>query len=330
MSDTSLLRRVVLIAIGLALAAGFLRAAGDTKFKQRQAELRAQWKAEQQKLGYTDDTEGRKRLFAEHPSPEITLCKAIEVKPGASASIEVTGRFPEGTVAMVDRDEAELASGTASGGRFSTTVRLETGVGPGFVRVHFFSPVSGGTVSCAVAFADVAQSFDLKADNGWTVQAKAKANSYEMDRNGYAVLDYAVEFYKPGEAKPFQAMTARRQIEPGRTDDGQFYLSLAEAGSGAMAELMELQKKFENPEALMKMPDKERDALMEKLTELSEKAMKEQMAAVSDPAAMQRRQDEFGCQTLTLRTDATGSVSGSLPCGKNVGTLALTGSAKVK
>ena len=109
---------------------------------------------------------------------------------------------------------------------------------------------SSGGATWAVAFADVAQSFDLEADNGWTVQAKAKANSYEMDRNGYAVLDYAVEFYKPGEAKPFQAMTARRQIEPGRTDDGQFYLSLAEAGSGAVAELMELQKKLENPEAL--------------------------------------------------------------------------------
>jgi hypothetical protein len=186
--------------------------------------------------------------------------------------------------------------------------------------------VSGATARCAIAFANAAQGFDLKADNGWLVRAVPKTASFELDANGFAVLEYTVDFSRPGEAKPFKSMTASRQIQPGATDDGRFYLGLSEIGSGAMAELMELQKKMADVDALMKMPDRQRDALMEKLTQLSEKAVQEQMAAVSDPAAMQRKQDEFGCQTLMLQLAPDGSVGGSVPCGKNVGTLTLSGS----
>jgi hypothetical protein len=328
MRNETFIARAVVVLTGLALAGGFLRAATDSTFRARQAELRKQWQADQQRLGYTPDGEGRKKLYGDHPSPQIALCKATAMKPGASAAIEVTGTFPEGTVVLVDHDGAKLGAAAAGGSRFSTTVTLAPNLGPRFVTVHFFTPVSGATAHCAIAFANVAQGFDLKADNGWLVRATPKAASFELDRNGYALLDYAVDFSKPGEARPFQSMTARRQIQPGATDDGQFSLSLSEVGSGAMAELTELQKKLADVEALMKMPDKERDALMDKLTRLSEKAMQEQMAAVSDPVAMQRKQDEFGCQTLMLRLAPDGTVGGSVPCGKNVGTLTLSGSAK--
>jgi hypothetical protein len=48
-------------------------------------------------------------------------------------------------------------------------------------------------------------------------------------------------------------------------------------------------------------------------------------AQIKDPAAAQKKQDEFGCDTINL-TIRAGSVTGSVSCGKNVGSsLRLTG-----
>lgn len=330
MRNETFVARAVVVLTGLALAGGFLRAATDSTFRARQAELRKQWQEDQARLGYTPDGAGRKKLFADHPSPQITLCKVANTKPGTAAPVEVTGTFADGTLVLADRDGAQLAADTANGSRFSTTVTLAPNLGPGFVRLHFFTPVSGGTASCAVVFANIVQAFDLKADNGWTVRVLPAASSYALDSNGSAALDYTVDFQRAGEPKPFQSMTGRRQIAPGTTDDGPFSLGLTERGSGAMAEMMELQKKMQDIDAMMKMPDKERDALMERFSAVTEKVMQEQMAAVSDLAAMQRKQDEFGCQSMTVQPAADGTAAGSVSCGRNVGRLTLSGRATVK
>lgn len=163
-----------------------------------------------------------------------------------------------------------LASPTAAGKSYKTTVKVDPGLGPGFVQLHAFSPVSGGQAQCDVVFVDNAQGYSLTASNGWTVLLKPQAKAFQMDQ-GTAELAYHVEFYKTGEAKLFESLQATREIAPGGSPDNDFYLSLREQMSGAMAEMEVLQKKMSDPQAFMKMSQKEQEALMEKLAALSER-----------------------------------------------------------
>lgn len=76
--------------------------------------------------------------------------------------------------------------------------------------------------------------------------------------------------------------------------------------------------------AFMKMTDAQRDALMARLEKVTEQMSKDAEAMVADPAALQRKQDAFGCQYLRLE-QAGASVSGNISCGKDVGSLQVTG-----
>lgn len=327
MSDrTLLLKRTAVGLLGLALAGGFLRAASDKKFDEQRAELCEKAKASQKELGYSQDAEGRKKVFNEHPSPQVKLCKVVQVGPGGSATIEITGTFEPGTTFLVDNDAVTLASPVTGSTSFKAAVNIDSSLGPGFVRIHAFSPVSCGSAACDVVFVDKAQEYSLTASNGWTVLFTPQAKAFQMS-GGPAKLEYLVEFFKPGERKAFATRRGVREISSGTGPGADFYMSLQEQASGAMAEMEALQKKMTDPQAFMKMSPKEQEELMEKFTKLSERAMKE-MAGTADLAAIQRKQDEFGCGSVSFRFGEPGQMSGTISCGKNVGDLTFTGTAK--
>ena len=199
-------------------------------------------------------------------------------------------------------------------------------LGPGFVRLYFFTPVSGGYAACDVVFVNKVEAYSFTADNGWTVVVTPEGKAFDLE-DGRARLAYRAEFYKPGERKPFETMTAVREIGQGSAPAADFSVSLREQPSGAMAEMEALQKKMSDPQAFMKLSQKEQDELMEKLTALSEQMVQE-MTANTDMAAMQRKQDEFGCGSVAITRAAGDKATGTVNCGKNVGVLTLTGTAK--
>ena len=49
---------------------------------------------------------------------------------------------------------------------------------------------------------------------------------------------------------------------------------------------------------------------------------------MTDAAALQRKQDEFGCSTVNVSHTGDGKVTGTISCGQNVGTLTFPGMAK--
>jgi hypothetical protein len=52
---------------------------------------------------------------------------------------------------------------------------------------------------------------------------------------------------------------------------------------------------------------------------------KDLQAQIKDPEAMQKKQDDFGCETISVWTTG-GQISGNITCGKNVGSsLSFTG-----
>lgn len=90
------------------------------------------------------------------------------------------------------------------------------------------------------------------------------------------------------------------------------------------AEMQEIQAQMSDPQAFMRMSDAQREALMARLEKVTERLGQEAQAALNDPSVMQRKQDAFGCQHLTLVL-ASPTVSGTVSCGKDVGRLTLTG-----
>ena len=320
--------RSATVILALALAAGLVRAANDKRFNEARDALRKQWAAEQQKLGLSPlDTKSREKLYAAYPTPEITLCKVVDVQPDGEAVVEIGGKFPEGTTFLADSDAVDLSVPTVASGRFKATAKVAPGQGPGFVNIHAYSPVSGAHAQCSAVFVNALYSYELKASNGWTIKGIPQAKALSRKQNESSVT-YQVEFYKSGEAKPFETMSGNFFVGTGHAPDDDLSLSLNAGQGGAMGELMKIQQKMQDPEAFTKMSDKEREEVMARIETLTEKMLKEQQAAIADPAAMQRKEDEFGCRHMTLKTLADGAATGNMTCGKNVGSLKLTGTAK--
>lgn len=96
----------------------------------------------------------------------------MQVKPGEAVTIEIAGTVPDGTVVLVDNDAVELASPTTGGGRAKTTGNVSQDLGPGFARLYFFTPVSGGYAACDAVFVNKVEAYSFTADNGWTVVVK--------------------------------------------------------------------------------------------------------------------------------------------------------------
>ena len=325
----TLVTRVATVVLALALVAGLVRAAStNKKYTEALGALRKQWAAEQQKRGLDPlDTKSRAKLYEANPSPEVKLCRVVDVQPDGSAVVQISGRFPEGTAFLADNDAVDLVNPTVANGQFKATVKVAPGQGPGFVSIHAYAPVSGAHAQCTAVFVNTLYTYDLRAGNGWTIKVAPEGKAYtRKDTN--ASVPYHVTFYKGAESKPFETMSGTFSLSPGYGPGADMSVSLNPAGSGAMGELMKIQQKMQDPEAFMKMSDKERDEVMARMEALTEKMMKEQQAAIADPAAMQRREDEFGCRHMTLTTSADGTASGSMSCGKNVGSLKLTGSAR--
>jgi hypothetical protein len=251
----------------------------------------------------------------------------VDVAPGQSATLAVKGTFPPRTTFLLENDQVTLGTPTVGATAFSASITAAPDAIPGFARLFAYAPVSGAWKALPAVFVGTPPTFDLRASNGWTVKVVPQGKTFAL-RGEEASVPYSAEFYKPGEAKPFETATGTLTIDGGRapSDEWSFSISAGSAGS-AMAEMEAIQRQMGDANAFMKMTDAQRDALMAKLERLTERMGKEAEAMVADPAAVQRKQDAFGCQHLSLSL-ASANVTGAVSCGKDVGRLELTGTRK--
>jgi hypothetical protein len=67
-----------------------------------------------------------------------------------------------------------------------------------------------------------------------------------------------------------------------------------------------------------KITDAERNRLMARIGEVQRKMLEDMTKAVqTDPASLNKKQDDFGCGSLRLYPSKGGVVEGSFDCGKN-------------
>lgn len=316
----------VLVAGGTAV---LVRAASmTTRYNTEVQRLRQQWRSQQQAEGLSGSAQ-QKALYGKYPTPELTLAKVLQVAPGQTATLSLTGKFPPQTTFLLENDQVTLATPQVAGTSLSAAVTAAPDAVPGYARLFAYAPVSGAWTALPAVFVGAPPTFDLKAGNGWTVKVVPQGKSFEVDASN-ASVSYVAEFYKPGETKPFETAAGRLSIEGTRapSDQWSFSITSGQAGS-AMEEMQAIQRQMGDVNAFMKMTEKQRDALMAKLEAVSERMAKEGEAMMADPAAAQRKQDAFGCQYLSLTlagANVTGAnVTGSVSCGKDVGRLELTG-----
>jgi hypothetical protein len=193
--------------------------------------------------------------------------------------------------------------------------------GPGYVKLWAITPVHHVWSTMPVAFIDAVYRFDLKSANGYTVLATPTAKSFTLE-DSVARLPYKVEFYKPGESTPFETRDGWMSYHSDEDIRTRLDIELPEPQGSAVQELDDLMKQMGDPQ----LTDAQRSDLTVRMVQAQQRMMEEMMNA--DPAAAQKKTDDFGCRMMQVYPGPGGAVEGGIVCGKNFaagGALRVTG-----
>ncbi len=317
------LTRLLLAALAVSVAIALTRAQ-STEFYAKRTELRKQAEAAQAAAGLGGSA-NRQKLFAAHPTPEITLARPIALAPGATAPIAFKGTFSDKTTFVSANDVLALSEVAVAPNAFKATATIKAGVGPQWTRVYAFAPVSAGE-TWAPVFVGAPQTYTLTAKNGWTIQLTPDAKQFALDSLN-ARVGYKAEYFRRGETTPFETSTGSLTLNASSLG-ASYSFSLQAGGQGsAMAEMERIGARMSELMKAGKYDSKELAGLQKQMEVVQERMMKEVEAQVANPAALQKKQEDFGCGSIHLSQGDAG-LRGSVSCGKNVGPLELTVAAK--
>lgn len=261
------------------------------------------------------------KLDVLYPYSKITPVTVQKVAPGASAAVALTGTFPPGVAVLSDRDGAVLSDAALSSTEYSARITVGATEGPGYVKLWAITPVHHVWTTMPVLFIDAVYRFDLESANGYTVVVTPTAKSFTLE-GGYARLPYKAEFYKPGELTPFQTRDGWMSYHSDEDTHTGLNIDFPEPKGSAAQELDDLMKQMDDP----RLTDAERSDLTVRMVQAQQRMLEEMMNA--DPAAAQKKTDEFGCRMVQLDPGPDGAVAGGIVCGKNFasgGGLQVTG-----
>ena len=241
-----------------------------------------------------------------------------KVPPGSSVSVTVTGDFPAGTTFLSERDSVTISGATQTTTSYSARLTIPADEAPGYVRIFAITPV-GIEGFAAVAVVDTLYHFDLKSPDGYVVKITPLVKTFTVD-NVYATAKYQAEFYKPGQAKPFETLTGEQSFSPGKgpleshTPYARIDIGFDTSVGSPQAELEALQTKMNDP----KTTAADRNAAMLRMVQIQTKMLEEMTKAMkTDPASLNKAQDDFGCGLVQMYPDKGVIVDGNIICGTN-------------
>ena len=315
-------KRAVIFLFAAVAAATALSAQVTTQFRAERARLEAAFNLK----GQTENEILSNRMINPFASPNVRIQKVL---PGGSFAVTVRGNFPAGTAILSERDGVTLSGASLSTTTYSARVTIPPDEAPGFVRLWAFNPI-GIEGPTAVALVDTFYRFDLGSPNGYTVKIAPIETTFTMEDNKRAHVKYQAEFYKPGEPKPFETVTGNQTFSAAdaplqsRTPYARLEISFDQSTTSPQAELEEINKRLSDP----KTTEAQRNALMARMGALQRKMLEEMTKALkTDPASLNKTQDDFGCGFMQLYPSNGGAVEGSFSCGQNFsdGLLRVTG-----
>ena len=319
-------RAFILISLFAGVAVATLLSAQVTaKFRVERVRLEAVEMETEKARGFTENQILNNRMLNPFARAGVNIQKVL---PGGSVAVTVRGDFPAGTTILSERDGVTISGAALSATTYSARVTVPPDEGPGFVRLWAFTPIVHGPT--AVALVETLYRFDLKSPNGYTVKIAPVDKTFTISDNKHAQVKYQAEFYKPGEARPFETVTGYQTFDAGdaphesRTPYARLDISFDQSTTSPQAEMEEINNKMSDP----KTTDAERNALMGRLGEVQRKMLEAMTKALqTDPASLNKKQDDFGCGFLQLYPSKGGVVEGGFICGKNFneGRLNVTG-----
>jgi hypothetical protein len=246
--------------------------------------------------------------------------KVQKIAPGGAVSVALAGKIPQGVTILSNRDGAVLSGVTLTGSSYSARMTIGAAEGPGFVNLVAFTPVSYAMTAVPVVFIDAVYQFELKHASGLTIKVFPTEKSFAIANDKNAELNYQADFYKAGEAKPFETRIGRMRY--GASDDPRLRLDIPlwERPSAAKQELEEANARAADP----KLTNAERQAAALRAAKAQQTMMTEMMKA--DPVATARKADDFGCRGIQVYPSAD-AVKAAVACGRNFfgGSVQTTG-----
>jgi hypothetical protein len=243
-----------------------------------------------------------------------------KVAPGASVVVTVPGDYPAGSVILSERDLVTLSGVTMSARTYAARMTVAPEAFPGFSRLFVVTPISyhvdyGGRF-LPVAFVDAVYRIDLKSPDGTMVKVAPREKTFTIDAaRTNAQVAYQAQFFRPGETTPFETVNGEQHFNSLDEDRAHFEIGFSQYADSPQAEIEELSKKMADP----KITEAQRNALMQRLMAVQQKYLEDMTKGLqTDPASLNKRQEDFGCGTLQLyRTGQPGGVEGTFICGQN-------------
>jgi hypothetical protein len=308
-------RAFVLIAALTGMAGVVLSAQVTTKFKADHARLVTAARTLALQKGLSEAELLRNAISSPFKGARARVQKVL---PGGSVSVTVSGDFPTGTTFLSERDGVTISGATQTTTSYSARLAVPLDEPPGYVRLYAITPV-GIEGFAAVAVVDTFYRFDLKSPDGYTVRITPLEKTFTLD-NVQASAKYKAEFYKPGQTTPFETVLGNQMFFPDKapfeshTPYARLDLDFDKSAGSPQAELEELNTKMADP----KTTATDRNAAMARMMEIQKKMVEELAKGLqSDPASLNKEQDDFGCGLVQMYPDKGVIVDGNIICGTN-------------
>ncbi len=329
---------ILTVGTAVILVLGIVRAATN-HFVERRDALFKTCADDRARLGLSPEV-----VHDRYPTPELTFCRFARVVPGGAGEVVVRGKFQQGTKFVFDNDKVEVVKETlvarsATESEYRASITVGQSSGPDTARLFSFSPVRCMSTNCEAVYIGGKYEWDFSADNGWVIKLKTIDEPSSGERELTAT--YRAEFFKPGEAKPFEV----RNIQVGVSGPGEYHGNIKEgAGAAALQQKMMAgmqntseaeQKDMEKRQKMAQAEFEKLQAKLQNLANLSEAEQKEliarleqvakEMAGAMLPKAaaesaqeMQKADRQFGCHIMNFWLKGN-AVEGNMGCGEEVG-----------
>ena len=274
------------------------------------------------------------QLAVQYPTPEIALCQVTKVAPGGTAQITLSGKFTAGTKFLYETDAIEVVSQNVTPLQYRGVIRAAQDALPCVATLHAISPVSGATAICRAVYVGAMPDWEFTAGNGWIVRLVKGEEKIPPQGGGEPRGVYVAEFYRKGEAKPFESFPAHMSLADA-CPRGNYTVQLRYESEGVAApsgieEYQKIAQQMANP----KITPQEYEKLLARMSELATKmqsASENMNKQISQQAELGMRLEKFGCKELEFTASAA-AASGNLTCyDANTGApkeVKITGGAK--
>lgn len=318
-----LCKRLMCVAVVLVAGLGLGRAA-MSRFREQEDAFRKSCQEQLKAMGLT-----RQAAKAKFPTPEIGMVSSGCLLPGGTGEMVVKGKFAPGTKFFIENDSFTVVKESLTPAEYRATLKVADGIGPQTAALVAVSPVS-----CITAREDNAVTvggkyeWNLEASNGWKIVGRSPAAKPCGSPGRRGDEAYELQFYKKGEAAPFETRTATLSYSQYEKTNHRFSISRDNtAAMPGMENFQQLMQKMSDPSVSVA----ERQQLMAQLQK-AQAAMRANLKQMQDPAfvkQLEAKEQQFGCRSIEMEVAAAGAIAGRLRCAPAAGAqIPITGTMK--